>query len=51
MLLEVRPSTLEEAGVGPGETVTAYSAVVANVLKGRVSLRLQANRLHLSEPP
>lgn len=51
VLLEMRPSTLEEAGTGPGDTVTAYVAVVANVFKGRVTLRLRVDRLHLSEPP
>lgn len=51
VLLEMRPSTLLEADAQEGDTITAYGPVVANLYKGRATLRLQVDRIELTEPP
>ncbi|HEX2941653.1 MAG TPA: exodeoxyribonuclease VII large subunit [Rhodopila sp.] len=51
VLLEMRPSTLLEADAQEGDTITAYGPVVANLYKGRATLRLQVDRIELAEPP
>lgn len=51
VLLEMRPSTLLEVDAQEGDTVTAYGPVVANLYKGRATLRLQVDRIELAEPP
>jgi exodeoxyribonuclease VII large subunit len=50
VLLEMRPSTLLEVDAQEGDTITAYGPVVANLYKGRATLRLQVDRIELAEP-
>ena len=49
--LEVRASTLERLGVREGDIVTAHGPIVGHFFRGRLTLRLRADRVSLAEPP